>query len=212
MICTGSSDRLRVSLRMTTIPMDDRRSEPSTSTISLTTRRTSPGRVGRTHFSSAPAPTRPPAIGSPSMTRRRIVSTATCQPLATSPPKKPSAAHSSSRCKGCGSKSVAKLLIASASILNDPLSKVRPTSRSSKNRGRWSPVPSPEHLRRGRRPRRSAFDLSSWSMSGGFSLAHVCRFADGTLVLDEKRDDGADEESPERSADAEDRHVRHRDD
>ena len=55
--------------------------------ISLSTCRTSPGRVGRGQLNSPPAPMTPPASGAPPSTSSFMVIAAVCQPLAARPPK-----------------------------------------------------------------------------------------------------------------------------
>jgi hypothetical protein len=73
---------LRVSLRTRTMPRSGRERDGVTSSISLTTRRTSPGRVGLGQLISPPAPTIPPWSGKPVSTSKRMVIAAVCQPLA----------------------------------------------------------------------------------------------------------------------------------
>ena len=104
--CATSPRWLRVSLRMVTMPRSGRERDGVTSRTSLSTVRTSPGRVGFGQEISAPAPMTPPAKGAASPTSNFMVMAATCQPLAASPPKKVSFAASSSRWKGCGSNSL----------------------------------------------------------------------------------------------------------
>ena len=67
------------------------------STTSLNTCSVSPGRTGRGHAISTPAPITPPAICVAPLTSSRIVSAAVCQPLAASPPSSVPAAAASSR-------------------------------------------------------------------------------------------------------------------
>ena len=81
-----SSFWLRVSFRRRTMPRSGREREGRISTISLWTCRTSPGRTGRGHVISPPAPGTPHPNGGPLGTRRFIVTAAVCQPPADSPP------------------------------------------------------------------------------------------------------------------------------
>src|SRR5205807_2509848 len=75
---------------------------------------------------------RPAHDATPLSTSSRMVSAAVCQPLAASPPKIVRLAAASSRWKGCGSNSAAKLLIRSGSTRIRPEPKVCPTAKSSK--------------------------------------------------------------------------------
>ena len=131
-ICTASPCWLRVALRKVTMPRSGRDRDGVTASTSNSTVSTSPDRVGRGQAISPPAPTMPPAIGAPPSTKRRMVSAAVCQPLAASPPSRLVRAACSSRWKGCGSNSAAKVLIAASSTITDPLVKRRPTMRSSR--------------------------------------------------------------------------------
>ena len=98
-ICTTSPRWFRVSLRNVTVPRSGREREGVTSSTSLSTVSTSPGRVGRGQAISPPAPITPPASGT-LPTRRRMVIAAVCQPLAAKPPNRDEAAAASSRWKG----------------------------------------------------------------------------------------------------------------
>ena len=69
------------------VPRSGRERDGVTSTTSLSTWSTSPGRVGAGQLNSPPAPTKPPASGGPLSTFRRIVIAAVCQPLAAKPLK-----------------------------------------------------------------------------------------------------------------------------
>src|SRR5712691_13195785 len=76
----------------------------------------------------------PPAGFSSLSTRSRMVIAAVCQPLAASPRNIEPRAASSSRWKGCGSNSAAKVLIRSLSTRRRPEPKVCPTAKSSRYR------------------------------------------------------------------------------
>src|SRR5258705_9523188 len=77
----------------------------------------------------------PPAGFNSLSTSSRMVIAAVCQPLAASPRNIEPRAASSSRWKGCGSNSAAKLLMRSFSTRRRPEPKVCPTTKSS----RYSP-------------------------------------------------------------------------
>ncbi len=97
MTWTTSSRWFRVSLRTVTMPRSGLDREGAISTISLSTHKVSPGRVGRGHWTSTPAARMPSASGRPDSTFRRIVVTTVCQPLAARPPNRVSFAAASSR-------------------------------------------------------------------------------------------------------------------
>ncbi len=62
-----------------------------------------------------------------------MVIAAVCQPLATRPPNRLALAAASSRWKGWGSNWAAKALISAASTVSELLTKVWPTTMSSKS-------------------------------------------------------------------------------
>src|SRR5439155_6403583 len=133
---TASPFWFRVVVRTLINPWSGRDLDGRTSSTSLSTRSSSPGRTGRgQRNSSKPAPTMPPAGFRSLSTRSLMVTAAVCQPLAASPPNIVSRAASSSRWKGCGSKSAAKVLMRSLSMRSCPDRKVWPTAKSS--RYRW---------------------------------------------------------------------------
>src|ERR1035438_1769799 len=105
--CTGSPSWFNVVLRTFTKAWFGFERDGTISTISLSTRRISPARVGRGQAISPPAPMMPAANGSPPVTMSRMVIAAVCQPLAASPPKMLPWAAAWSRWKGCGSNSAA---------------------------------------------------------------------------------------------------------
>ncbi len=115
-------------------PCSGRDFDRRTSSTSLSTRSSSPGRTGRgQRNSSKPAPTMPPAGLSSLSTRSRMVTAAVCQPLAARPRKMVSRAASSSRWKGGGSKSAAKVLTRMVSF---PSASGRHTSKAQPRSGK----------------------------------------------------------------------------
>src|SRR5881396_1691563 len=76
----------------------------------------------------------PPAGFNSLSTSSRMVIAAVCQPLAANPPKIEPRAASSSRWKGCGSNSAAKVLIRSFSTRRRPEPNVCPAAKSSRYR------------------------------------------------------------------------------
>src|SRR6267143_3348399 len=76
----------------------------------------------------------PPAGFNSLSTRSRMVIAAVCHPLAANPRNIEPRAASSSRWKGCGSNSAAKVLIRSFSTRRRPEPKVCPTAKSSRYR------------------------------------------------------------------------------
>jgi hypothetical protein len=75
----------RVSLRTRIIPRSGREREGVTSSISLKTASTSPGRVGLGQLISPPTPMIHPLSGKPDSMSNFIVIAAVCQPLAANP-------------------------------------------------------------------------------------------------------------------------------
>ena len=141
-VWTASPARLSVVVRTRTRPWPGLLIDGRTSTISPSSRSSSPGRSGfGQRSSSTPPPITPPAIGS-AWTTRLIVSEAVCQPLATRPWKKVDWAEASSVWKGCGSNCRASkcqyCVVAQGAILgiragchagNGPETKGRPEER-----------------------------------------------------------------------------------
>lgn len=97
MSCTTSPFWFRVRLCTVIMPRSGRERDGVTASTSLSTVSVSPGRVGRGHFSSPPAPINPPAMGMPLFTSSDMVIDAVCQPLAARPWKKLFSAAFSSR-------------------------------------------------------------------------------------------------------------------
>jgi len=124
---------LYVVLRTRIMPRSGRDFDGRTSSTSLNTYSSSPGRTARGQLnSSKPTPRMPPAgLNSPSTISRMLIA-AVCQPLAANPANGDCCAAASSRWNGCGSYALAKAKISSLSTRLRPLLKTCPTAKSSR--------------------------------------------------------------------------------